>query len=492
MRIVDMIFHWAKAKPLQPAIIQPDSIFTFAKLAQAIEAAASRIAQKNLDQNKPVAVLIEDPVRHLTVCYALMHLGFTIAPVNRALLRNLPGLGIDTLIHSNADTIISEGNNIRFDDSWIQSERLAADTVRSGQKPDRKNGNLIFLTSGTTSTPKIITHPVDAFFERLYHSNKMLEGHYGRTLVIPGVDGLYGFYPAWSILSSGRTVCFGPEGEPMLLMIGTYSIDYIIASPQQALGLVAIAEKNGGYKLDSVKAVRMGGAMITKELVRRIQSVFCPTVIITYGSTEAATMAFGHYDMISRVPNAVGFVAPWIDLEIVDDNGNVLPAGVEGRVRARTPVLTARIAMDPQAALDDTRDGWWYSGDFGCLTEDGILRILGRGDDILNRGGSKIAAVYLDEALCTCPGIADAGVCGVWGEGGILQIWAGIVTTADFNFDVFMRTLETNAELRNKLESNLDQVIIVENIPRARGGKIQRGELRELLLKMAENPSTQT
>jgi acyl-coenzyme A synthetase/AMP-(fatty) acid ligase len=486
MHILDMIFYWAKTKPNHLAVIQSDAILTFATLAERVDSVARKITELNLDPDEPVAVLIEHRTRQLIVCFALLHLGYTIAPAYAGLLPHLQASGIDTVIHDRKAGAPRASKNIYFDDSWF---RPVAPQRES--KPRRREiGDLIFFTSGSTGVPKKTTYTVGAFFERLYRSNPLIEGNYPRTLIVPGIDVHYGFFPSWAILSAGHTICFAPTVELSLMLLSSHRVNYIITSPQQALELVTAAEKNAGYQLDSVQAFRIGGGVVTKDLIGRVQASFCPNVVITYGATETGTMAFATYDRIASVPGAVGIVAPWAEVEIVDEAGNILGPGVQGRVRARTPTFMELFAAENSGADTESAKAWWYPGDIGRLTEDGILCIAGRVDDVLNRGGVSVSAVELEETLRSRAGIADAGVCGVIGEAGILQIWAGVVPQPDFDFKAFMRSLQADEAVRRKIEANIDRVVVIDRIPRTQVGKIQRGELREMLIKLKSAPQS--
>lgn len=488
MRILDMIFYWAKAKPDHVAIIQPDMILTFKELAQRIEQAVEKIVELDLNPQEPVAVLIEHRARQLIVCFALMNLGLTMAPAFAGLLPDLRAHGINTIIHDGKNVPLPGSKNILFDDSWFRTTAKRAGRLTQGIAPLQEHAELIFFTSGSTGFPKKTIYPADTLLERLGRPSPLVEGSFARTLIVSGIDGSFGFFPCWAILSGGRTVCFAPIGEASLLLVSSHRIDYIIASPQQTLELVALAEKGGGYQLDSMKAFRLGGGIVTKALISRIQGSFCPNVVISYGSTEAGPMAFASYDTIANVPGAVGIIAPWAELEIVDGAGNVLPPGVEGQVRARTPNILQRLAAEKPEKKVDIQNVWYYPGDIGRLTEDGILCISGRVDDVLNRGGMSISAVDLDETLRSRAGIADAAVCGVMGDTGILQIWAGVVPQPDFDFDAFMQSLQEDEVLKRKLDVNLDRVLVVERIPRTQVGKIKRNELREMLLREKSAP----
>src|SRR5438045_3840854 len=68
-----------------------------------------------------------------------------------------------------------------------------------------------------------------------------------------------------------------------------------------------------------------------------------------------------------------------------------------------------------------------YPGDIGRLTDKGVLCIGGRREDVLNRGGVKLATTDVEEFLLAAPGVRDAGVCSVMGETGFAEIWVGVV-----------------------------------------------------------------
>src|SRR5881397_4033053 len=115
--------------------------------------------------------------------------------------------------------------------------------------------------------------------------------------------------------------------------------------------------------------------------------------------------------MIAGIPDAVGFVVPEVKVEIVDASDALLPVGAEGFVRVQTPFSSA---LAPGA---DSKK-WYYPGDIGWLTDNGVLCIAGRREDVLNRGGVKLATTEFEEFLCAAPSVRDAGVCSVKGEAG--------------------------------------------------------------------------
>jgi acyl-CoA synthetase (AMP-forming)/AMP-acid ligase II len=109
-----------------------------------------------------------------------------------------------------------------------------------------------------------------------------------------------------------------------------------------------------------------------------VQARLCPKVTIDYGATETGVIACGNYNVLLDVPDAVGFPVPGAIVEIVDENDQPLPAGQDGRVRCRTSYFVNAIAANFPDRANAINDLWWYPGDFGHLTDGGILCVKGR------------------------------------------------------------------------------------------------------------------
>jgi acyl-coenzyme A synthetase/AMP-(fatty) acid ligase len=263
----------------------------------------------------------------------------------------------------------------------------------------------------------------------------------------------------------------------MLLLANLYNVDFIFASVQQALALAEIQEKNGGFRLASLKVIRLGGGKISPQGAERIKRSLCRKIIIAYAATEASTVAIAPYDMVAGIPDAAGFVVPEVTVEIVDAAGAVLPIGTEGFVRVQTP-FTDAIA----AGVESKK--WYYPGDIGWLTENGVLCIAGRREDVLNRGGVKLATTDFEEFLCAAPGVRDAGACSVMeGESGLAEIWVGVVLEDGTDMGAFRQYIESNETYRG----NMDKMFVVEEIPRGENRKLQRQELQAMLKSIYED-----
>ena len=195
---------------------------------------------------------------------------------------------------------------------------------------------------------------------------------YKRILVVPGLSSSWGSSRVYEALHFGRTVCLAPPGAAMLHMAGAYAVDTILASPQQALVLAELQEKVTNYPLPTLKTVQLGASAITRGGVLRIKKHLCREVIMIYGSTEAGVVATAPYDMIANTRGAVGYVLPGVDVEIVDDADRLLPAGREGFVRVRSPVLAENLAAAKHPLAGSIPAIWAGSPPMGCSASPGV------------------------------------------------------------------------------------------------------------------------
>jgi acyl-coenzyme A synthetase/AMP-(fatty) acid ligase len=478
MQTVDAILFWANAMPARPAIIQPHGVQSYRMLADAIMAAASHFARSELDAAKPVAVAIEDPARMLVAILALLRAGFSVVPIHKGLLEHVPLTGADTLVSEHGGLVWTGHTTVLFNDAWMSAHARPRETGASAQ-PAARDGDMIFFTSGSTGRPKTSVHTPQARLQRILRSRMVAFADFERGLVIPSLSSSFGFHRVSDILFSGKTACFAPFGEPTLLLANIYNIEFMNLSVQQALALAEIQEKRAPVRLPALKALRIGGGKISQQGIERIKLNLCRNIILTYASTEAGTIAMGRHDMIAHIADAAGFVMPDVKVEIVDAAGAALPIGSEGFVRVQSP-LSGAAAM--RASEADREAHWLYPGDIGRLTHNGVLCIAGRQEDVLNRGGVKLATTDLEEFLLAAPGVRDAGACSVMGETGLAEIWVGVVLVNGFDAGDFQRHIESD----QTFSGNIDKMFVVEAIPRGENRKLQREQLRIMLKSILE------
>ncbi len=477
MQLIETIFFWAKLDPNRKALVQPEMITTYAGLADAIRAISARIEQLPLPRDEPVAISIENPTYFVAAVFALLHSGYDVALVNPTLFPLLRGAGVRNLIYDTQPLATGGGASIRFEMSWLQTP--VATTMTS---PAQKDPHLLFFTSGSTGKPKNVVHGARAHGERLKNPFSVPAGPYGKALVLPGLSSTFGFYRVCEVLNFGKTVFFAPESDSALSLINIFEIDLIIGSVAQILQLVDAKKRNPSSRVESLRAIVGGGGKIGDAAIAAVRTHLCRNYIKHYGSTEGGAVALGSYDSVQGIPDAVGFLLPWAEVQIIREDGTQASPGEEGIIRYRTPPLLGNLGGAGSAVLSNIQDGWFYPGDIGAVTANGVLRLVGRTTDVINRGGVKIAGSKIEEFLETLPQIKEAAACGVIHTSGIEEIWIAIIAEGPFDTEDIKKLMQASEELR--IEP--DEVFLMQEFPRGTLGKVQKERLKEQMIKLKE------
>lgn len=223
----------------------------------------------------------------------------------------------------------------------------------------------------------------------------------------------------------------------------------------------------------------MAGAFCPSELVARVRQKMIPHLLVAYGLTEAAPgVTMTHIDDGPvTATQTVGRPLDGVSLKVIGPGGEDLPDGEEGELCVRGYNVMRGYWDDPEATaqvLD--ADGWLHTGDLAVIDPDGPVRIIGRLDDMINRGGFKIYPGAVEMVLRSFPGVKDAAVVGapdaIFGE----LPCACIVRApgADFSAE------QLHAYVAERLTDYAvpDRVLFFDALPRRGSGAVRRDALR--------------
>jgi O-succinylbenzoic acid--CoA ligase len=156
-------------------------------------------------------------------------------------------------------------------------------------------------------------------------------------------------------------------------------------------------------------------------------------------------------------------------------DGVAADVGADGRIRLAGPVLFSGYRLRPDLTAAVRQGRWFVTHDLGVV-DNGVLRVLGRADDVINTGGEKVVAGAVERALAAHPAVKDIVVVGrpdaEWGE----RVTAVVVASG------VPPTLE---ELRRWARGRLPghalprELELVATIPLLPSGKPDRARLRK-------------
>jgi 2,3-dihydroxybenzoate-AMP ligase len=216
------------------------------------------------------------------------------------------------------------------------------------------------------------------------------------------------------------------------------------------------------------------GAALPETLRRAALDRMASLVTEIYGSNEFSVAT------LTRAVDSDGFgiICPDVEVEIIDENGALVPDGATGEIRLRSPSSFAGYLDDPGLTRRMLRDGWFYPGDVG-LRRGWQLKVIGRVDDHVNLGGVKypLAAIEDIARRSAGDGVKDLAAVAIANDAGILEIHVALVTDGKDDRAVLERMV---AVLRPNLPGGLHFIRLAE-IPRNPAGKIDRTRLAAVI-----------
>ncbi|EAM2518619.1 hypothetical protein EKE42_05360 [Salmonella enterica] len=243
--------------------------------------------------------------------------------------------------------------------------------------------------------------------------------------------------------------------------------------------------------LSSLRFFLCGGTTIPKKVARDCQQRGIKLLSI-YGSTESSPHSMVNLgDSTSRMMNTDGYAATGVEIKIVDEDRNTLPAGHEGEEASRGPNVFMGYLDEPELtarALDN--EGWYYSGDLCRMDEDGYIKITGRKKDIIIRGGENISSREVEDILLQHPRIHDACVVAMPDERLGERSCAYVVLKPPHLSLTLEEVIAFFSRKRVAKYKYPERIVIVEKLPRTASGKVQKFLLRQDIIERLRQEHT--
>jgi long-chain acyl-CoA synthetase len=230
--------------------------------------------------------------------------------------------------------------------------------------------------------------------------------------------------------------------------------------------------------LSSLLTVGGGGAPRAPEQVRQIDAVFVQAQPNTgWGMTETNGIGtgIGGFDYLEH-PASSGRCSAVLELKVVDEQFNALPAGERGELLIRGTSLFRGYWNRPEANTEAFVDGWFRTGDVAYIDTDGYLYIVDRIKDLIIRGGENIGCGQVEAALLMHPDVLEAAVYAVPDERLGEEVGATLHARPTLDVEALKEFL---ADHLAKFEIPRYFRLSPVPLPRTASGKILKRELRD-------------
>jgi acyl-CoA synthetase (AMP-forming)/AMP-acid ligase II len=505
MRMIDFFDRGARMAHDRPCMVDGDTVRTYAEVKRRSDAVARALIADGFPAGGHAAVLSGNAMAAFEAILGILRAdGVWAMANNRASVGEnaylLDLLDVDTLfVHSEvADRIRAfreQCPNIR---RYIALDRPLADAdawigdllVESDEPvPQRRSGaadELGFLanTGGTTGRSKgvmLSNGNWQALVSSLVASMPMKRPPV--NLVAAPMTHAAGPL-ALASMALGGTVAILPKFEPRAVIeaIERHRVTYMFLPPT-AIYMLLTEPGVRDADLSSLEYISYAGAPMSLDRLREAIEVLGPVMNASFGQTEApmcvtAMPPHEHLNQAGELahPGSCGRANLLSIVEIMDDEGRILPAGERGEIVVRGPLVMQGYYRNPEATAEVSAHGWHHTGDIGLRDEDGWFYVVDRKKDMIISGGFNIYPAEVEQALMTLPDVQDCAVIGVpdekWGE----AVVAVVEPRAGGSIDTGAALLAVR-EILGPVKTP-KRIEVVASLPRSNAGKVLRGELR--------------
>lgn len=384
------------------------SFVAFDGLARRTAGALREIGVRRGDR---VAVWAAAQPATVAALWAVPRLGAALVPLD---LRLDPAEAERRIQAAEASLVVGERGLPEVGVRSVDPEELHQGDPADPIEPDVDDVHSVVFTSGTSGTPKGVLLTWGNLEASAAASALHLDhGEADRWLGVLPLHHVGGWMILVRSARQGSTVVLEPGFDAgraaALLREGSVTLVSLVATMLHRL----LDEDPGPYR--GVRAVLLGGGPVAPALLESAAAAGLP-VLPSYGMTETCSQVATLPLEEGRAPQRRARALSGVELRIVDGAGRTLPAGEEGTIAVRGPMVSpGYLGARRRRAAD-----WHLTGDIGSLDRDGYLRVVGRADDVIISGGENVDPEEVEAVLLAHPAVQEAAVFGTphddWGE----------------------------------------------------------------------------
>lgn len=489
---LDWTAKWADYTPDKVAITSYDAnkSYTYNELHIYANRLVKKFTEFHLEEGDRIAVLADHGLEYMVLFVTCQRMGLVLVPLNyRQSVNEISKLVVDC-----TPSLFIYNNNHKDKAEQLPIQNLTVSTFERLSNYYETSGHLttktfqikednplfIFYTSGTTGTPKGVVYTNKMLFWNSLNTSMQL----GITFRDSTINTLPPYHTSgWHVfvtplLHKGAHIGMLEkfDAEKILCLLELNKTTLFMALPTMLLMMQKIPVFKD-VNLRKLRYIISGGEKVPSELVsfwKKEKNIF---IRPGYGLTEAGpSITSLHHEMTELKPNSIGKPNFYLDIKIVNTNGETVKPYEVGELCIKGDIVTPGYWNNSVKTSNKIKKGWLFTGDFAYSDNEGFLYIKGRKNDMYISGGENIYPQEIETHLEQIKDIKKAVVLSVkddkWGECGI-----AFVTSTNKDLSV--------TEIREELKNNLvafkhpKYIFILDEIPITSVGKVSRKKLNK-------------
>ena len=392
-------------------------------------------------------------------------------------------------------------------DYWYHEEVTGVKKSCHAEEMDAEDLLFILYTSGSTGKPKGVVHTCGGYMVYAGYSFQNVFQYqrgdvYWCTADVGWITG-HSYIIYGPLLNGATTLMF--EGVPTWPDAGRfweicdkYQVNQFYTAPTAIRALMACGnEFVERANLDSLKVIGSVGEPINTEAWQwyheKVGHKNCPIVDTWWQTETGGIMISGLGGISDQRPTYAGQPLPGVQPVLLDNDGNEIEGdGVEGYlgIKYPWPSMIRTTYGDHERCKNvyfSTYKGYYFTGD-GARREDGMYRIIGRVDDVINVSGHRFGTAEIENAINASHFVTESAVVGypheIKGQGIYAYV---ILENGDHQAAEVHRSIIEQIVLEIGPIAKPDVIQIVPGLPKTRSGKIMRRILRKIAERDTSN-----
>ena len=379
---------------------------------------------------------------------------------------------------------------------WIDIEDGLREASEKWHRPtgadsvNAKDIMLLSFSSGTTGYPKMIMHdhtyPLGHIITGVFW-HRVIEGGLHFTISDTGwLKSLWGkFYGQWFGESAILVYDFDKfDGADILGVLEKYKVTTFCVPP--TMYRFMLANDVSKYDLSSLTHCCAAGEALNPDIFNKWKEYTGLSIHEGFGQTET-TCCLGTLGKYSEpVSGFIGKPMPGYDVHILDAEGRDSLPGASGEICIKATLdnkpcgLMCGYYKDKESTDYSWRGGYFHTGDTAYMDEHGLIKYIGRNDDVIKSSGYRIGPFEVESVMMEHPAVMEVAVTGVPDAKRGFIVKATVVLRKGFT-----PSEELVKELQEFVKNNTAPykyprlVEFVESLPKTISGKIRRTEIRE-------------
>lgn len=451
---------------------------SYSQLWDKIRIAAHSLSKKGLAKGDRIILAASKSVDFI-YAYFGAHLNGLIAmpvdpEVNATRLENIisqtePVLLLGELRNSNF-SVVPFSDILNGDDPVNEQQTSHADDIAD-----------ILFTTGTTGTPKGVMLSNGNEYQAAVNINAFIgNGDSDVELLALPVSHSFGLGRIRCVLAKGGTIVILGSFASMKKFYGAIE-KYGVTGFGMVPASWAYISKMSGDRIsgfaNQLKYVEIGSAPMPLAEKQRLMHLLPHTKIcMHYGLTEASRSSFISFHDEENHLDSAGKASPNCEIAIFDTSGIRLENDSDGEVCVKGGHVCSGYWNNPEAFKQDFFDGYFRTGDWGCIDGNGYLHLKSRTKEMINVGGKKVSPMEVEDALTTIEGIEEAACIGVpdsvMGEVVVAFVVANSDAPQEKEILAKMAALVENYKVPVAIK-------VIDSLPKTSSGKLQRLKLKE-------------